>query len=285
MLTGGGSVVLTNNGGSDLTVGTNGGFTFAGGVASGASYNVQVKTQPNDRDCYITSGGTGTVGSANVTDVKVRCSYKGCRFVSNQLWCKDTVTGRGCNAFCTAIGLGNPTITDSAWSQAQDTVPECTALASAFGISDPVTLETNAEYACAEYRVSDFACSTKASCPTSHRTAADTVGQQYSVCPCGNARACGTGFEETPSDVATVQCPPGSVIESITFASYGLPTGSCGSYAIDNTCNAANSKTVVQNLCVGKNLCNVTASNATFSGDPCPNKNKVLQIQASCVQQ
>src|SRR3989339_1333962 len=42
-----GTVVLTNNGGDDLTLTANGAFTFATAVADGGSYNVQVKTQPS----------------------------------------------------------------------------------------------------------------------------------------------------------------------------------------------------------------------------------------------
>src|SRR5215471_3535145 len=41
-----GTVVLQDNGGDDLSVSANGGFTFATGLASGSAYKVTVKTNP-----------------------------------------------------------------------------------------------------------------------------------------------------------------------------------------------------------------------------------------------
>ena len=71
-----GSVVLQDNGGDNLTVTANGPFTFATKLAAGASYNVTVKTQPSGQTCTVASG-TGTIGSANVTNVAVSCAATG----------------------------------------------------------------------------------------------------------------------------------------------------------------------------------------------------------------
>ena len=68
-----GTVVLQDNGGDDLSVSANGSFTFATPVASGSGYAVTVKTNPSGQSCTV-SNGSGTVGSANVTDVAVSCS-------------------------------------------------------------------------------------------------------------------------------------------------------------------------------------------------------------------
>lgn len=68
-----GSVVLQNNAGDDLTRTTNGAFTFAGEIDSGSTYAVTVLTQPAGQICTVTSG-SGTVGSANVTNVAVDCA-------------------------------------------------------------------------------------------------------------------------------------------------------------------------------------------------------------------
>ena len=68
-----GTVVLQDNGGDDLSVAANGPFTFATPVASGAAYSVTVKTNPSGQACTVSSG-SGTVGSANVTNVAVSCS-------------------------------------------------------------------------------------------------------------------------------------------------------------------------------------------------------------------
>ncbi len=71
----GGTAVLQNNGGDNLAVGTNGSFTFATSVASGATYAVTVLTQPSgpSQTCNVTNG-SGTVGGANVTNVSVVCT-------------------------------------------------------------------------------------------------------------------------------------------------------------------------------------------------------------------
>jgi hypothetical protein len=53
----------------------NGSFTFATGVASGSPYAVTIKTQPRNpaQTCTVASG-SGTIGTANVTNVAVNCS-------------------------------------------------------------------------------------------------------------------------------------------------------------------------------------------------------------------
>lgn len=71
-LTGSG-LVLQNNGRDDLGVAANGGFSFATALAGGATYAVTVKTQPSGQGCTV-ANGTGTVGSAHVTTVEVRCA-------------------------------------------------------------------------------------------------------------------------------------------------------------------------------------------------------------------
>ena len=68
-----GTVVLQDNGGDDLSVTANGSFTFATALASGAAYSVTVKTNPSGQTCTV-SNGSGTVGSANVTNVAVTCT-------------------------------------------------------------------------------------------------------------------------------------------------------------------------------------------------------------------
>ncbi len=66
-----GTVVLRNNGGNDLSVTANGGFTFTNTVTNGGTYNVTVATQPSGQECTVTNGsGTAT---ANVTTVAVAC--------------------------------------------------------------------------------------------------------------------------------------------------------------------------------------------------------------------
>ena len=67
------SVTLLDNGGNGLKVAKNGAFTFTTALAAGAAYKVTVGTQPSGETCTITDG-SGTVGSANVTNVAVVCT-------------------------------------------------------------------------------------------------------------------------------------------------------------------------------------------------------------------
>ena len=69
----GATLVLQNNGGNNLSLTANGAFTFSNAVMSGTAYNVTVATQPTGQTCAI-SNGSGTIGSANVTNVVVSCT-------------------------------------------------------------------------------------------------------------------------------------------------------------------------------------------------------------------
>lgn len=71
----GSGLVLRNNGVGDLAVSADGAFTFATGLANGAAYAVTVMTQPSSpaQNCIVTNG-SGTVGTANVSNVTVSCS-------------------------------------------------------------------------------------------------------------------------------------------------------------------------------------------------------------------
>jgi Galactose oxidase, central domain len=70
----GSGLVLQDNGGNNLTISTNGSFSFTASVSPGATYKVTVLTQPSTpaQTCAIASGsGTAT---ANVTNIQVTCS-------------------------------------------------------------------------------------------------------------------------------------------------------------------------------------------------------------------
>jgi hypothetical protein len=56
-----GTLVLQNNGASNLTLTSNGGFTFPGTVPSGSPYSISVLSQPSGPSCTITApSGTAT---------------------------------------------------------------------------------------------------------------------------------------------------------------------------------------------------------------------------------
>ncbi len=69
----GSSLVLQNRNGSNLTLNTNGSFTFANSATTGSPYAVTVLTQPAGATCAVTSG-VGSVAGANVTSPAVVCA-------------------------------------------------------------------------------------------------------------------------------------------------------------------------------------------------------------------
>ncbi len=86
---------------------------------------------------------------------------------------------------------------------------------------------------------------------------------------------CGTVDE---GQTLTLTAPVGNVFTSVTFASYGTPNGSCGSFTIGG-CHAANSLTIVQAALIGNNSGSIPATNGTF-GDPCGGTFKRLYVEA-----
>jgi hypothetical protein len=70
----GSGLALQNNGGNDLAIPSNGSFTFSTPISTGSPYAVTVRTQPGvfEQTCTVT-GGTGTMGAANVSNVQVAC--------------------------------------------------------------------------------------------------------------------------------------------------------------------------------------------------------------------
>jgi Bacterial Ig-like domain len=71
----GSGLVLQNNSGDDLAISANGNFTFSGRLASGAAYDVSIKTQPaNPHQLCVVANGSGTVAAANVTNLAVTCN-------------------------------------------------------------------------------------------------------------------------------------------------------------------------------------------------------------------
>jgi hypothetical protein len=67
------SVTITDNGGNDLTLDTNGMFAFTQMIASGSPYLVEIKTQPSGTVCSV-SAGMGIVGNDNVMTILVNCA-------------------------------------------------------------------------------------------------------------------------------------------------------------------------------------------------------------------
>ena len=67
-----GSVGLQNNGADDLTLSSNGSFTFSTPLLDSSSYNATVLLQPASQTCSITNA-SGTVSGSNITNISVNC--------------------------------------------------------------------------------------------------------------------------------------------------------------------------------------------------------------------
>ncbi len=65
--------VALSNADNTIKVSQNGTFTFSGPVASGSTYAVTVSNKPAGQTCAV-SNGSGTIASANVTNVTVTCT-------------------------------------------------------------------------------------------------------------------------------------------------------------------------------------------------------------------
>lgn len=77
-----GTLVLRDNGGDDKTITANGPFTFTTSVFSGLTYAVSVASKPANLTCTVMQG-SGTVTSANITNVSVTCADRNVKCGSN----------------------------------------------------------------------------------------------------------------------------------------------------------------------------------------------------------
>ncbi len=96
-----GTVVLQNNLSNDLSISTDGAFTFTSGVNAGSAYSVTVLTQPSLQTCSV-SNGSGTIGSADVTNITINCTTNS--------------TVNTLSALSTSSGTLNPTFATSTLS-------------------------------------------------------------------------------------------------------------------------------------------------------------------------
>lgn len=78
-----------------------------------------------------------------------------------------------------------------------------------------------------------------------------------------------------------LSCPAGTTIQSIDFASYGVPTDYGGCNYGYEWCNSGSSFGVVRSYCLGTGSCAVPAVNGVF-GDPCVGTYKRLYVRATC---
>ncbi|KAH0469966.1 hypothetical protein IEQ34_001524 [Dendrobium chrysotoxum] len=78
-----------------------------------------------------------------------------------------------------------------------------------------------------------------------------------------------------------LECPyPNQLISSINFASFGTPSGQCGSFS-HGQCRSVRALDVVKQGCLGLKSCSISVSINIF-GDPCERVIKSLAVEASC---
>uniref|UniRef100_A0A0A9EI89 beta-galactosidase n=1 Tax=Arundo donax TaxID=35708 RepID=A0A0A9EI89_ARUDO len=86
---------------------------------------------------------------------------------------------------------------------------------------------------------------------------------------------------QRPGPALHLECPTaGQAISSIKFASFGTPSGTCGSYS-HGKCSSSQALAVVQEICIGVSSCSVPVSSNYF-GDPCIGVTKSLVVEAAC---
>src|SRR6266581_3216811 len=114
-----GTVVLQNNGGDNLTISVNGGFTFAAALTNSSPYAVTVLAQPAGQICTV-ANGIGTVAGANITNVAVTCAantftvggtisgLSGTVVLQNNGGDNLTISMNGGFAFATAVANASP---------------------------------------------------------------------------------------------------------------------------------------------------------------------------------
>ena len=87
---------------------------------------------------------------------------------------------------------------------------------------------------------------------------------------------CGTIVEGNNLFLTTLY---GKKMTSVSFASFGNPTGVCGAAAFaKGSCDASSTVAVVASLCVGKVNCTVPVNVGLF-GDPCVGTRKFLSVE------
>jgi hypothetical protein len=248
----GSGLVLQNNAGDNLSIPGVGTHTFATSIKSGLTYAVTVLSQPTgpSQTCTVTSP-SGAVAGGPVT-LAVNC-------VTNSYTVSGTVTGLN----GTGLKLRNNGGDDKTVS-ANGAFTFATEVASggAYAVSVATQPSTPAQ-----------------SCIVSNGSGTVGAGPVTGVTvACANVATCATASENA---TLTLTCPAGRKILSIDFASYGLPTGMCGSYQINSSCHSATSVSFMTTQCVNQQSCTVSATNANF-GDPCYGSGKWLWVQASC---
>ena len=88
-------------------------------------------------------------------------------------------------------------------------------------------------------------------------------------------------FQSNTTGSVTLDCGPGATISSVKFADWGTPDGSCATGFSVNTSCSRNSTAIVEQRCVGKEKCLLSADRKMF-GDICLYVPKRLAVDVAC---
>ncbi|TKY73791.1 Beta-galactosidase 10 [Spatholobus suberectus] len=80
---------------------------------------------------------------------------------------------------------------------------------------------------------------------------------------------------------ARLTCPSNTLISAVKFASFGTPSGSCGSY-LKGDCHDPNSSIVIEKACLNKNDCVIKLTEENFKTNLCPGLSRKLAVEAVC---
>ncbi|CAL5368849.1 unnamed protein product [Camellia sinensis] len=83
------------------------------------------------------------------------------------------------------------------------------------------------------------------------------------------------------SAVVQLKCPINTHISTVKFASFGTPSGTCGSYTMGD-CHDPNSTSVVEKVCLNENECRVELTRVNFNKGLCPGTIKKLAVEVVC---
>jgi hypothetical protein len=256
------SVVLQDNGGNNLTVSSNGAFTFVTPVPSGGTYAVTVLTNPSNpsQNCVVNSG-SGTVGVANVTNVTVTCTTNACP-AQTVNFCVLTTTNSGNTdtGTCSAGYSGSCSFSCSngTFTQVTDTcapIP-CT---SGCGLGVACTSDTNcASNACDGINLVCDATQCADNRKDGAETDVDCGGGMCSACAVGKNCQVNTDCLTSACNISShtcvaSQCQDGQKDGSETDVDCGGPNA-CARCAVGQSCQVS-SDCVAGHFCNAQNVC------------------------------
>ncbi|KAL2928162.1 Beta-galactosidase 3 [Bienertia sinuspersici] len=92
-----------------------------------------------------------------------------------------------------------------------------------------------------------------------------------------------TALKDTTNNKPTAQlsCPTNTHISAIKFASFGNPSGACGSFS-QGDCHDPNSASVVKKICLSRSECSIELSEENFDLSSCSGTIRRLAVEAVC---